>query len=65
MYCCLSNGVTGKATRSFYLVLFTDDETSPSPEESKLLQSASPGELSYNIFFMFYFIIMLLSDSCL
>ncbi|XP_020618667.1 uncharacterized protein LOC110056507 [Orbicella faveolata] len=27
-----------------------DDGTSPSPEESKLLQSSSPGELSFSIF---------------
>jgi len=45
----------GKATPSFYLLLFTDDGTS-SPEESKLLQSASPGALSFNIFLMFFFI---------
>ena len=39
----------GKATPSFYLVLVTDGGTSPSPEESELLQSATPGELSFNI----------------
>jgi len=37
---------------SFFLPLFTDDGTSPSPEEKKLVQSASPGELSFYIFFM-------------
>jgi len=44
LYDVVYDGMIGKATPSFYPLLFTDDETSPGPEESKLLQSVSPGE---------------------
>ena len=58
VYCgMILSMMVGKATPSFYLLLFADDGTSPGLEESKLLQSASPGELSLNIFLMFCFII--------